>query len=278
MQKILTWKKKFFLHAKCVPKKNSTFNSEGGNIVGRYTKYIWIISFQTQHAQKWLHAHITRWRKTGYTARRHTQIGRLRCTRTGRLVFNFNHHRCPKLKLKFNHICQLNGENNSFAKSQSRYRWRNWLFPTLLRISCWNFSRISNETWRELLAMLNLFFPFFRSYLKSPSLSTMCFNSFKVTWLIWKIFIKHWLTPDQAQYMTAAIRHLDSAQRAAAAETREAARKLAIQQQVKKIAPHSWMNESLNVHKTVQSWALSVFFNFFNNKKWFCAFFIKLIK
>ena len=26
-----------------------------------------------------------------------------------------------------------------------------------------------------------------------------------------------------------------------------------------------------------QSWALPVFFNFFNNKKWFFAFFIKLI-
>ena len=26
-----------------------------------------------------------------------------------------------------------------------------------------------------------------------------------------------------------------------------------------------------------QSWALSVFFNFFNSKKWFLAFFIKLI-
>ena len=34
--------------------------------------------------------------------------------------------------------------------------------------------------------------------------------------------------------------------------------------------------EGISIH-TVQRWALSVFFNFFNNKKWFFAFFIKLI-
>ena len=33
----------------------------------------------------------------------------------------------------------------------------------------------------------------------------------------------------------------------------------------------------LSIRCRNQSWALSVFFNFFNNKKWFFAFFIKLI-